>query len=133
MSDSLSREQFVELCGLIQALHDERITPEDSARLEEWVCRDEEARWIYVQYMNLYASLHWDKTQEPELDQAAPKTVVEASPSPILGFLGDVFRAGADFPRWLMAEHLGRRPRIRLDGYRDGVHMMRYDQSVFLG
>ncbi|MBN1345546.1 MAG: ATP-grasp domain-containing protein [Phycisphaerae bacterium] len=41
--------------------------------------------------------------------------------------------AGADFPRWLMAERLGKRPRITLDGYRDGVRMLRYDQSVFLG
>ncbi len=40
--------------------------------------------------------------------------------------------AGADFPRWLMAERLGRTTRVRLDGYRDGVHMLRYDQSVFL-
>jgi carbamoyl-phosphate synthase large subunit len=41
-------------------------------------------------------------------------------------------RAGADFPRWLLAEHLGRRPRILMDGYRDGLYMLRYDQSVFV-
>lgn len=41
--------------------------------------------------------------------------------------------AGADFPRWLMAERLGRRPRIGSDAYRDGVAMLRYDQSVFIG
>lgn len=40
--------------------------------------------------------------------------------------------AGADFPRWLMADLLGRRSRIALDGYRDGLYMLRYDQSVFL-
>ncbi len=40
--------------------------------------------------------------------------------------------AGADFPRWLMAECLGRRPKITFDGYKDGVIMLRYDQSVFL-
>ncbi len=40
--------------------------------------------------------------------------------------------AGADFPRWLMGGLLGRRCRIVLDGYRDGVYMLRYDQSVFL-
>ncbi len=97
MSDSLSPERRAELIELVQALYDERISPEESARLEEWVCRDEEARWVYVQYMNLYANLHWDKTQEPELEQTAPKSVTEAFPSPILGFLGDVFRAGTDF------------------------------------
>lgn len=41
-------------------------------------------------------------------------------------------RAGADFPRWLMAEVLGRHPRIAFDGFRDGLHMLRYDQSVFV-
>jgi carbamoyl-phosphate synthase large subunit len=41
--------------------------------------------------------------------------------------------AGADFPRWLMLEWLGRRPRIRLDGFRDGEVMLRYHQSFFLG
>lgn len=40
--------------------------------------------------------------------------------------------AGADFPRWLLAEWLGRRPRIRLDHFRDGVTMLRYHQSFFL-
>jgi len=41
-------------------------------------------------------------------------------------------RAGADFPRWLMMERLGDRPRIVPDGYRDGLYMLRYDQSVFV-
>jgi len=40
-------------------------------------------------------------------------------------------QAGADFPRWIMMEYLGRRCRIAMDGYRDHVHMLRYDQSVF--
>ena len=40
--------------------------------------------------------------------------------------------AGADFPKWLLAEFLGRRVRINLMGYKDGVTMLRYDDSVFL-
>lgn len=40
--------------------------------------------------------------------------------------------AGADLAGWMIEERLGRRPRIRMDGYRDGVRMLRYDQSVFL-
>lgn len=40
--------------------------------------------------------------------------------------------AGADFPRWLLMELRGEHPRIRIDGYRDGACMLRYDQSVFL-
>lgn len=39
--------------------------------------------------------------------------------------------AGADFPRWLLAEWLGRRPRIRLDHFRAGVMMLRHHQSFF--
>ncbi len=40
-------------------------------------------------------------------------------------------QAGADFPRWLMAELLGRKLRYKPMAYRDGVTMLRYDQSVF--
>ncbi len=39
--------------------------------------------------------------------------------------------AGADFPRWLLAEHLGRRVRITADSFQAGVAMLRYDSSVF--
>ena len=39
--------------------------------------------------------------------------------------------AGANFPKWLLAEWLGRRPRIRLVHFRDGVMMLRYHQSFF--
>lgn len=39
--------------------------------------------------------------------------------------------AGADFPRWLLMEWLGRHPRIRLDHFEDGVMMLRYHQSFF--
>lgn len=40
-------------------------------------------------------------------------------------------QAGADFPKWLLAEWLGRSPRIRFDNFRDGVMMLRYHQSFF--
>ena len=40
-------------------------------------------------------------------------------------------RAGADFPKWLLAEWLGRKPRIRLDQFEDGLMMLRYHQSYF--
>lgn len=39
--------------------------------------------------------------------------------------------AGADFPRWLIEMALGRDPQIALDGWRDGVVMLRYDDAVF--
>ena len=40
--------------------------------------------------------------------------------------------AGADFPRWLLEEWLGRVPAIRFDGFRSGLAMLRYDSSVFV-
>lgn len=40
--------------------------------------------------------------------------------------------AGADFPKWILQELLGRRPRINPTGFRDDVAMLRYDDSVFL-
>lgn len=39
--------------------------------------------------------------------------------------------AGADFPRWLLMEWLGRPPRLRMDQFRPGVLMLRYHQSFF--
>lgn len=41
-------------------------------------------------------------------------------------------RAGADFPRWILQELIGGRPRIRFDGFTDGLMMLRYDAEVWL-
>ncbi len=41
-------------------------------------------------------------------------------------------RAGANSPRWLLAELLGKKPRINPTGFRDDVAMLRYDDSVFV-
>ena len=97
MKHSLPPEKFAELCDLIQSLHDEQITSDELARLEEWVCRDEEAGRIYVQYMNLYARLHWGQTQGALASPSLPNGKAQASKTPVLGFLGDVFQAGANF------------------------------------
>ncbi len=40
--------------------------------------------------------------------------------------------AGADFPRWLLLEHLGRKVRINPTGFADDMLMLRYDESVFV-
>ncbi len=40
--------------------------------------------------------------------------------------------AGADFPKWILSERLGRKPRIKAAGFRDDVAMLRFDDSVFL-
>jgi carbamoyl-phosphate synthase large subunit len=40
--------------------------------------------------------------------------------------------AGADFPKWILSELAGRKPRINPTGFRDDVAMLRFDDSVFL-
>jgi carbamoyl-phosphate synthase large subunit len=40
--------------------------------------------------------------------------------------------AGADFPKWILTELLGRRPRINPTGYRGDIAMLRFDDSVFV-
>lgn len=40
--------------------------------------------------------------------------------------------AGADFPKWILSELLGKRPRINPTGFRDDIAMLRFDDSVFV-
>ena len=41
-------------------------------------------------------------------------------------------KAGADFPRWILQELAGRRPRIGFDAFQDGLTMLRYDAEIWL-
>ncbi len=41
-------------------------------------------------------------------------------------------KVGADFPKWILQELLGKRPRIRFDGFKDDLIMLRYDGEVWL-
>ncbi len=41
-------------------------------------------------------------------------------------------KAGADFPKWLLMEWMGRKPRIRLDHFRPNLMMLRYYQAFFV-
>jgi carbamoyl-phosphate synthase large subunit len=64
------------------------------------------------------------------LTPAGRVRVIEVNPR----FGGGVplsIQAGADFPRWLLAEWLGRKLRIRIDQFRDHLLMLRYHQSFF--
>jgi hypothetical protein len=96
MTNPLSPEEFSELRDLIFALHERSIGPEESARLEEWICHSEEARRVYVQYMHLHARLYWEK-QTPKAASGSLHGTSKVQRTPILGFLGDVFQAGIDF------------------------------------
>lgn len=40
--------------------------------------------------------------------------------------------AGADFPRWIIEMMLNRNPEIELDGWCDGLVMLRYDEAIFI-
>ena len=41
-------------------------------------------------------------------------------------------RAGADSPRWVLELLTGRDPVIAMDGWTDGMLMLRYDEGVFV-
>jgi carbamoyl-phosphate synthase large subunit len=41
-------------------------------------------------------------------------------------------KAGADFPKWILSELIGRKPRIDPMGFRDDIAMLRFDDSVFV-
>ncbi len=41
-------------------------------------------------------------------------------------------KAGANFPRWILQEMLGTKPRIRFDGFKDNLTMLRYDHEVWI-
>ena len=41
-------------------------------------------------------------------------------------------KAGANFPKWILQEVLGKKPVIRFDGFKDKVIMLRYDAEVWL-
>lgn len=40
-------------------------------------------------------------------------------------------KAGANFPKWILQELLGQKPRIKLDGFKAGLTMLRYDAEVW--
>jgi carbamoyl-phosphate synthase large subunit len=41
-------------------------------------------------------------------------------------------KAGANFPKWILQELLGKEPRIKFDGFKDNLIMLRYDGEVWL-
>jgi len=41
-------------------------------------------------------------------------------------------KAGADFPKWILQQLIGRKPTIEFDGFKDRLTMLRYDHEVWL-
>ena len=42
------------------------------------------------------------------------------------------YRAGADFPLWLFQLCAGESPQVQIDGWEDGLSMLRYDDAIFV-
>ncbi|MBW8014688.1 MAG: ATP-grasp domain-containing protein [Planctomycetes bacterium] len=40
-------------------------------------------------------------------------------------------QAGANFPKWILQQLIGIKPRIKMDGFVDGLTMLRYDSEVW--
>jgi len=41
-------------------------------------------------------------------------------------------KAGANFPKWILEELTGKKPRIKFDGFKNNLIMLRYDAEVWL-
>ncbi len=41
-------------------------------------------------------------------------------------------RGGADFPKWILAELIGKKPQIKFAGFKDKLTMLRYDAEVWM-
>jgi carbamoyl-phosphate synthase large subunit len=41
-------------------------------------------------------------------------------------------QAGADFPKWILSEWMGKKNRISFDAWRDSLYMLRYDEAVWV-
>ena len=41
-------------------------------------------------------------------------------------------KAGANFPKWILKELVGGKPKIEFDGFLDRLFMLRYDAEVWL-
>lgn len=42
------------------------------------------------------------------------------------------FQAGANFPRWIIEMVLGKESEVTIDGWQDGIVMLRYDEAIFV-
>jgi hypothetical protein len=51
---------IAEMTPLLEALCEDRLAPEETARLEECVLASPEARWYYLTYVDLHGSLYWN-------------------------------------------------------------------------
>jgi len=60
----LGNGQYSELTELLEALCDDRLSPAETVRLEQLVLADNGARRLYLEYIDLHGTLHWDTAQD---------------------------------------------------------------------
>ena len=56
--------QYSELTELLEALCDDRLSSAQTVRLEQLVLADDGARRLYLEYIDLHGTLHWDTAQD---------------------------------------------------------------------
>ena len=84
---SWNNRQHAELRGLLEALCDDCLSPAQSERLEQLVLADRDARRLYLEYIDLHGTLHWDTAQSGHLDHNPAKvdmaTLAATPPRPV--------------------------------------------------
>lgn len=73
-------QQFDELLPLLEGLCEDRLSTEETARLEQLVCHDTEARWLYLTYIDLHGTLYWDTAVTPAGVPDAAALVTRSGP-----------------------------------------------------
>lgn len=54
-----------DLLPLLEGLCEDRLSAEETARLEQLVRNDADARWLYLTYIDLHGTLYWDTAVTP--------------------------------------------------------------------
>lgn len=70
-----------ELFGLLEAVCEQRATAEQQARLEQLVLADSAARRLYVNYMDLHGTLHWDAAGVGALEFSPARALPRRQPA----------------------------------------------------
>ena len=88
-----------ELWTLLESLCEDRLTEEQTGRLEEWVLTDASARRIYRDYIELHGSLYWDTALAGETTPIPPASPAERNGKPPRLHLPNRPHAGVSFRR----------------------------------
>lgn len=82
--------RYRELTALLEALCEDRLTPEQARRLELLVLNDREARQFYLDYIALHGALYWDAAISPGDSFPELSTELRATPGDMRVTPGEV-------------------------------------------